>query len=107
MLQVICNWAKLKYKVYKYFTLYSIQSYGYVILFSVYSFILFWVEEKGVEYTRKLESIYGNVLSMQFLSILWDTAKTKKQQNLTTTALNHNQKMYLVSGLGKQNWELS
>ena len=49
----------------------------------------------------KFESIYGNVLSIQSLSLLGDTTKTKEQPNLTTTVLTHKHWASLVAQLVK------
>ena len=47
----------------------------------------------------KFESVYGNVLSIQSLSLLGDTPKTKEQPNLTTTVLTHKHRASLVAQL--------
>ena len=49
----------------------------------------------------KFESVYGNVLSIQSLSLLGDTTKTKEQPNLTTTVLTHKHWASLVAQLVK------
>ena len=50
----------------------------------------------------KFESVYGNVLSIQSLSLLGDTTKTKEQPSLTTTVLTHKHWASLVAQLVKK-----
>ena len=50
----------------------------------------------------KFESVYGNVLSIQSLSLLGDTTKTKEQPNLTTTVLTNKYWASLVAQLVKK-----